>query len=80
MEDAAASSIGGRGGYGEATREQEISTQAWRIPPNVNINVLKDGVEVNVRVYAKVVVLLKANPAGGSGGSLLRFSKVLKFS
>ena len=37
-----------------ATREQEISTQAWRIPrEKININVLKDGVEENVVVYAK---------------------------
>ena len=36
------------------TREQEISTQTWRIPrEKININVLKDGVEENVRVYAK---------------------------
>ena len=37
-----------------ATREQEISTQTWRIPrEKININVLKDGVEENFRVYAK---------------------------
>ena len=35
-------------------REQEISTQTWRIPQEkININVLKDGVEENVGVYAK---------------------------
>ena len=35
-------------------REQKISTQAWRIPrEKITINVLKDGVEENVRVYAK---------------------------
>ena len=34
-----------------ATREQEISTQAWRIPrEKVTINILKDGVEENVGV------------------------------
>ena len=37
-----------------ATREQEISTQTWRIPhEKITINVLKDGVEENVGVYAK---------------------------
>ena len=37
-----------------ATREQEISTQAWRIPKEkVTINVLKDEVGENVGVYAK---------------------------
>ena len=37
-----------------ATREQEISTQTWRIPrKKININVLKDGVEENVGVYTK---------------------------
>ena len=36
------------------TREQEISTQTWRIPrEKITINVLKDGVEENVGVYAK---------------------------
>ena len=37
-----------------ATREQEISTQACRIPrEKISINVLKDRVEENVGVYAK---------------------------
>ena len=37
-----------------ATKEQEISTQAWRIPrEKISINVLKDGVEENVGVNAK---------------------------
>ena len=36
-----------------ATREQQISAQTWRIPQEkININVLKDGVEENVEVYA----------------------------
>ena len=36
------------------TREQEISAQTWRIPrEKININVLQDGVEENVGVYAK---------------------------
>ena len=36
------------------TREQEISTQTWRIPrEKININVLKNGVEENVGVYTK---------------------------
>ena len=38
----------------KATREQEISTQTWRIPrEKININVLKDVVEESVGVYAK---------------------------
>ena len=37
-----------------ATREQKISTQAWRIPwEKISINVLQDGVEENVGVYTK---------------------------
>ena len=37
-----------------ATREREISAQTWRIPrEKMNINVLQDGVEENVGVYAK---------------------------
>ena len=37
-----------------ATRDQEISAQTWRIPwEKININVLQDGVEENVGVYAK---------------------------
>ena len=37
-----------------ATKAQEISTQAWRIPRDkISINILQDGVEENVRVYAK---------------------------
>ena len=45
----------GQGRYGDwrVTREQEISTQTWRIPQEkITINVLKDGVEENVGVYA----------------------------
>ena len=37
-----------------ATREQKISAQTWRIPrEKININVLQDGVEENIGVYAK---------------------------
>ena len=37
-----------------ATKAQEISTQAWRIPRDkISINILQDGVEENVGVYAK---------------------------
>ena len=37
-----------------ATKAQEISTQAWRIPlDKISINILQDGVEENVGVYAK---------------------------
>ena len=36
------------------TKAQEISTQAWRIPRDkISINILQDGVEENVGVYAK---------------------------
>ena len=37
-----------------ATKAQEISTQAWRIPRDkISINILQDGVEENIGVYAK---------------------------
>ena len=53
-EDASALRFGDRGEIWRATREQEISTQTWKIPrEKININVLKDGVEENVGVYAK---------------------------
>ena len=53
-----------------ATREQEISTQTWRIPrEKITINVLKDGVEENVRVYAKEQCSI---PAGMGKTSLCR--------
>ena len=36
-----------------ATSDQKISTQVWKIPgEKVTINVLKDGIEENVGVYA----------------------------
>ena len=38
----------------KVTSEQEISTQAWRIPcEKVMINVLKDGIEEHIGVYTK---------------------------
>ena len=47
-----------------ATKAQEISTQAWRIPQDkIIINILQDGVEENVGVYAKEQCLI---PAGKS--------------
>ena len=37
-----------------ATKAQEISTQAWRIPPDkISIHIFQDGEEKNVGVYAK---------------------------
>ena len=42
------------GKISRATKEQEISAQTWRIPrEKMNINVLQDGVEENIKVYAK---------------------------
>ena len=44
-----------------ATREQEISSQTWRIPiEKMNINVLQGGVEENIGVYAKEKCLIPA--------------------
>ena len=38
----------------ERDKRAKVSTHAWRIPrEKININVLKDGVEENVGVYAK---------------------------
>ena len=54
MEDALALSIRGQEKVWRTTEEQRISTQVWRIPwVKININVLRERLEEDVRVYAQ---------------------------